>query len=118
MTTKDSETSDEDLKHDPDRAKEEFEEFAKEFKTESDRAAVILGASKLDQLLGMTLEKHLLPCTTSTDQLFSNNGPLGNFSSKIDFSYRLGLIDNQFCNSLHLVRRIRNSFAHEVYGAN
>lgn len=117
MSNKEVTRSGETIKHDPERTRKEFEEFAREFKRESDRAAVILGASKLDQLLGMIIEKYLLPCTSPTDQLFSNNGPLGVFSSKIDFSYRLGLIDSQFCKSIHLVRRIRNSFAHEVYGA-
>lgn len=105
------------LKHDPKRTQEEFEEFAREFKSESDRAAVILGASKLDQLLGMILERYLLPCPVSNDHLFDANGPLGNFSSKIDFAYRLGLINSQYCKSIHLIRRIRNAFAHEVYGA-
>jgi len=97
--------------------KENFETFVNEFRNESDRAAVILGASKLDQLLGMLLEHYLLPCPNSSDQLFSNNGPLGTFSSKIDLCYRLGLIDAEFSKSIHLIRRMRNSFAHEVYGA-
>jgi DNA-binding MltR family transcriptional regulator len=96
---------------------DDFSEFVNEFKKESDRAAVILGASKLDQLLGMILTKHLIPCPTSTDDLFDNNGPLGTFSSKINMCFRLGLIDSELCRAIHLTRRIRNSFAHEVYGA-
>lgn len=104
-------------KTDARRFREEFSEFAEEFKGESDRAAVILGAAKIDQLLGMILEKFLLPCPNSTDNLFANNGPLGTFSAKIDFSYRLGLVDASFARSIHLIRRIRNDFAHEVYGA-
>jgi DNA-binding MltR family transcriptional regulator len=99
------------------RLKENFEAFVNEFRNESDRAAVILGASKLDQLLGMLLERFLLPCANSTDNLFANNGPLGSFSSRIDMCFRLGLIDSEFSKSIHLTRRIRNSFAHEVYGA-
>lgn len=65
----------------------------------------------------MLLEKYLIPCPNSIDQLFSNNGPLGTFSSKIDLCHRLGLIDSEFTKSIHLIRRLRNSFAHEVYGA-
>jgi DNA-binding MltR family transcriptional regulator len=104
-------------KHDSSRLQEDFEEFISEFGSESDRAAVILGASKIDQLLGSLLERYFLPSPTSEDALFSNNGPLGTFSAKVDLSYRLGLIDAQFSKSIHLVRRIRNSFAHEAYGA-
>lgn len=99
------------------RQYDDFCEFVNEFKEESDRAAVVLGASKLDQLLGVVLERFLMPCPNSSDQLFSHNGPLGTFSSKIDLCHRLGLIDTEFCKAIHLVRRIRNSFAHEVYGA-
>lgn len=99
------------------RQYEDFCEFVNEFKEESDRAAVVLGASKLDQMLGLVLERFLLPCPNRTDQLFDNNGPLGTFSAKIDVCHRLGLIDSEFCKAIHLVRRIRNSFAHEVYGA-
>jgi hypothetical protein len=95
----------------------DFREFVEEFRGESDRAAVILGASKLDQVLGMVLEKFLRPSANSTDDLFSNNGPLGTFSAKIDLTYRLGLIDSTLCRSIHLTRRIRNNFAHEIYGA-
>ena len=95
----------------------DFSEFVNEFKKESDRAAVILGASKLDQILGMILTKHLIACPTSSDDLFDNNGPLGTFSSKINMCFRLGLIDSELCRAIHLTRKIRNSFAHEVYGA-
>lgn len=102
---------------DSNRRKEDFEEFVNEVKDESDRAAVILGASKLDQLLGILLEAYLLPCPNMTDSLFSNNGLLGTFSSKIDLCYRLGIIDAQFSKSIHLTRRIRNTFAYEVCGA-
>lgn len=110
-------TSNEDEKSVSTRQYEDFCEFVNEFKEESDRAAVVLGASKLDQMLGLVLERFLLPCPNSTDQLFANNGPLGTFSAKIDLCHRLGLIDSGFCKAIHLVRRIRNSFAHEVYGA-
>lgn len=107
----------EDSNEKDDRLYEEFCEFIEEFKGESDRACVILGASKLDQILGLILERFLLPCPNSQDQIFTNNGPLGTFSAKIDMTYRLGLIDSEACRAIHMVRKIRNTFAHEVYGA-
>ena len=82
------------------RQYEDFCEFVNEFKEESDRAAVVLGASKLDQMLGLVLERFLLPCPNRTDQLFDNNGPLGTFSAKIDVCHRLGLIDSEFCKAI------------------
>ncbi|WP_304546447.1 hypothetical protein [Sulfurimonas microaerophilic] len=96
---------------------EEFEKFANEFKTESDRAAVILGASQLDLLLYQILERFLLPCTSGKDELLDGDSPLATFSSRINISYRLGLIEADFARALHLIRRIRNSFAHEISSA-
>ena len=81
---------------------------------ETDRAAVILGTSNLDILLYQILQKYLLPCASSGDDLFEGDGPLSTFRSKIDLSYRLGLIDGACSRALHLIRRIRNDFAHEV----
>ncbi len=93
-----------------------FEAFVKEFKGESDRAAVILGAAKLDALLAQILDRFLLPSTGSSDELLEGDSPLSTFSSRINACYRLGLISAQFAKSLHLVRRIRNGFAHELSG--
>ncbi|MEQ9092195.1 MAG: hypothetical protein RIE52_13965 [Balneola sp.] len=90
-----------------------IEQFAKE----SDRAAVILVASIIDGNLETLLKSHLVPIPTSKDSLFdSATSPLSNFSSKIDLAYRVGLISSKFCRDLHLLRKIRNSFAHDIYG--
>ena len=96
----------------------DINEFLEEFAGESDRAAVILSAIEIDNGLKRMLEKYLFPCANSTDPLFSNNGPLGTFSSKIDMCFRLGLIDAEVARTVHLLRKIRNDFAHEVHGKN
>lgn len=95
---------------------DEFDKFTDEFKSESDRAAVILGASQLDLLLYQLLEGFLHPNPSGKDELLEGDGPLSTFSARINICYRLGLIDAEFSRALHLVRRIRNSFAHEVSG--
>ena len=92
----------------------EFKKFAEEFGGESDRAAVILGAAKLDYILYQCLMKYLIPNPVSTDELLDGDAPLSTFSAKINLVYRLGLIDAEFARALHLIRRIRNSFAHET----
>ena len=84
--------------------------------SEEDRATVILVAAKLDLLLYQILQKHLIPVPGSKDELLENDGPLSTFSAKINMTYRLGLIDNLFSRSLHLIRKIRNNFAHEIEG--
>jgi hypothetical protein len=93
-----------------------FAAFVEEFKNESDRAAVVLGAAKLDSILAQILDRFMLPSLSSTDELLEGDSPLATFSSRINACYRLGLISSEFAKSLHLVRKIRNSFAHETSG--
>lgn len=90
--------------------------FIQEFANESDRAAVILGAAKIDLLLGQILERFMSPSPTGKDELLDGDAPLGTFSAKIHLVYRLGLVDATFAKSLHLSRKIRNAFAHEISG--
>lgn len=92
--------------------------FLSEFRSESDRAVVILSAAKVDQLLGELLEVTLLPVTGSRDELLDSDGPLATFSSRIAITTRMGLIAPELARALQLVRKIRNAFAHEVTGCN
>jgi len=90
--------------------------FVEQLVNEGDRATVILVVAKLDLILSQILQKHLVSIPGSKDELLDNDGPLSTFSAKIHIAYRLGLIDNLFARSLHLIRKIRNNFAHEVEG--
>lgn len=93
--------------------------LVEQFSKESDRAAVILVSSLLDELIGSLLKSYFIPNPNSEDSLFSNaTSPLSNFSSKIDLAFRLGLISSKFARDLHIVRKIRNSFAHDLYNCN
>jgi len=49
-------------------------------------------------------------------KVFDGNGPLSTFSSKIDLCYRLGLISKDEYRVMHVVRSIRNQFAHKLGG--
>lgn len=42
-------------------------------------------------------------------------GPLSNFGGKISMCYSLGLMEKIIIDDLHLVRKIRNAFAHQLY---
>lgn len=91
--------------------------FSVEFEKESDRAAVILTAAMLEQTLEVLLKASLVPCSSHEDPLFdSAYAPLSAFSAKIEISYRIGLISRLEARILHLVRKIRNEFAHNVTG--
>ena len=94
-----------------------FEVLHNEFGRESDRAAVILAASIADELLKSLLSNRLVAVTSSQDELFDGaNAPLGTFSSRIEMAYRLGAISVKFSRDLHLIRKIRNEFAHNIHG--
>lgn len=88
--------------------------FVRSLASESERAAVVLGAAKLDSLLELLLKRCLLPCPGGKDDLLDTERPLGTFSARICAAYRLGLIDKDFEYSLQVIRKIRNSFAHSI----
>ena len=88
-----------------------------EFKGESDRACVILAASLLDAAMLNILKNALVPNPSSSDSLFDGaNAPISTFSSRIDLLYRIGIISANMNRDLHLVRKIRNQFAHNITG--
>src|SRR5207244_6119440 len=69
-----------------------------------------------DYLLKQILSKFLLPNVGSSDDLLDTERPLGTFGSRIHAAYRFGLINADFTRALHIFRRFRNTFAHEVAG--
>lgn len=91
-----------------------FSSYHREITNETDRGSIIVTAVILENNLQKLLEKKLLPPAKKSDKLFdSPYAPLSNFSAKIDITYRLGLIPDQTRESLHLIRKIRNDFAHK-----
>ena len=98
-------------------ASEELRVFAKEFGKESDRACVVLSAAMLEQALDSVFRTCLVAAPSSRDDLLDGpNAPLSSFSAKIDLAHRIGVISTKFCRDLHLIRKIRNQFAHNVTG--
>lgn len=80
---------------------------------ESERGTAIVAAALMDDALQNLLQAKLVPSCERNDELFSGAyAPLSNFSAKIDFAYRVGLIGLEMRGSLHLIRKIRNEFAH------
>lgn len=83
--------------------------FSGPFRAESDRACAVLGAALLDARLE-SLYNRRLRCFT--DELLSNNGPLGTFSARIRVARALAWISDDVQYDLNLIRTIRNEFAH------
>ena len=91
--------------------------FRDQVRLETDRAVVILTAAMIDQGLEDVLRARLVQLSTSEDPLFdSAYAPLADFNAKIDLAFRIGLLPPNYAKGLHLIRRIRNEFAHNVSG--
>lgn len=91
--------------------------FHAEFANESDRASVILATVMLDEALDALLRARLVENPSGDDPLFDvPNAPFQSFSTKIDLGFRLGLYNRAIARGLHLIRRIRNRFAHRLTG--
>jgi hypothetical protein len=83
-----------------------------EMQNESDRSAAILLGAELDDTLGQILEKHLLPPRDKKDR-----GAIGKtFYVRIELTSRLGLVHPLFHRELHLIKDVRNEFAHKKLG--
>jgi hypothetical protein len=95
-----------------------FDAFAEDLLAErSARPLIIVGASKIDQLLFDMLRSFLLPKlakANNQDELLEGDNPLGAFSARIKACRRLGLIDETMYVALEQLRRIRNLSAHEI----
>ncbi|MDQ5955092.1 MAG: hypothetical protein QG621_95 [Patescibacteria group bacterium] len=90
----------------------------KEFANETDRGAVLVTASLLENTLTNLLKKFFTPSCSSEDELIDvPNAPLSNFSAKIKICERLGIISPRLGRDLHLIRKIRNEFAHNIHGS-
>jgi len=94
-----------------------FEAMLAETRKESDRACALILAANLDNRLRTFLCAFFVKITPSyKNQLFEGNGCLASFSSRIQFSYVLGLIAENEHHDLNIIRRIRNYFAHKEHG--
>lgn len=92
-------------------------EISVELHSESDRAAVVLGAAWLDEGMRELLRAFLLPARESkpeNDEVLKFSGPLGSYFARCEMSFRLGLIGEDFRKALLQVATIRNKFAHVV----
>jgi DNA-binding MltR family transcriptional regulator len=80
--------------------------------SETDRGCALVAAAYLDEQLASLLRGFFIDDTKLAGKLIEGNGPLGSFSARIDLSHSLGLIPKLAVRDLHLIRKIRNDFAH------
>jgi hypothetical protein len=101
------------METEPRNADDWLDAVHQEFARESDRAAAIVVAAMLDEALRSLIERRLVePQDPNRSILNGPNAPLASFSARIDAAQQLGLISHFMARDLHLIRKIRNDFAH------
>jgi hypothetical protein len=83
---------------------------------ESDRAAVVIFGSILEDALAKRLRERMTPYKDAAafERLFNFDGPLGSFGAKIDMACALRVIEEITRERLHLFREMRNACAHSM----
>ncbi|MBF0103145.1 MAG: hypothetical protein HQK77_19775 [Desulfobacterales bacterium] len=88
--------------------------------SESDRGAVLLGVSLIDEHLTMLFEK-ILPESVSgkrQKEIFNFTGPFGSLASKLDIALVCRLLPIEIVTAIHKIRKIRNAVAHQTISLN
>jgi hypothetical protein len=89
-----------------------YAEWLEEFQGESDRACAVLAAALLERALDEIFRAFFLDDAKVVDQLLLRL----NFYTQIEAAFALGLIGDVERSDLHLIREIRNAFAHQLGG--
>lgn len=84
----------------------------KELDKESDRGCILMATSFLDYELQNVFEYYLFGSKRMLDEMFSGQGSLATFSSRIKLAYSLGFISKTTMEDLNIIRRIRNNCGH------
>ena len=90
--------------------------FLDGFYKESDRGAVLMAASVLDEVLSSMIQAFLTDTPESKKLVEDFNAPLGTFSSRVMAAYAMGLIEEQEYIEVEAIRKIRNLFGHSWDG--
>lgn len=96
--------------------KYEVDSVLVELDGESPRAAAIVGAAWLDDLLLRLLTGFMVP-GKKTERLLGveGHGPIGSNSARTRLAYSLGLIAESEMEDLLTIGKIRNLFAHRIH---
>lgn len=87
--------------------------FAFKLTNESERGAILIGGSIIEEHLERLINI-ILPSQTKSykSRLFNYPGALSSFSGKIELCYAFRIFDQSIYNSLNALRKLRNDAAH------
>jgi hypothetical protein len=93
----------------------EISESVADYSAESDRGAIILAATNVEDMLEIAIWMRmpgLVDDEATRKRIFEQDGQLSTFSKKIEMAYALGVIDREYRKRIDLIREIRNACAH------
>ncbi|ARQ01703.1 hypothetical protein [Pseudorhodoplanes sinuspersici] len=91
-----------------------MEEILSEVTSQSDRGAAIIGGAILEELLTVALAHRLILDPVVQKRVFGTGGFCETFASKIDLALAVGLMPFDAHHDLHIIRKVRNKFAHSI----
>ncbi|MDF2797275.1 MAG: transcriptional regulator [Devosia sp.] len=91
---------------------DQFDKYSAEFMEETERGIALLAISMLDLVLTELIRNFLADVPSSGKLLDGFNAPLGTFASRVEAAHAFGLISDEEASDIHLMRKIRNEFAH------
>ena len=86
--------------------------LVEEMEGQTDRGVAIVGAAWVEEGLFAAIESFLHSGTQPWKRLFDISGPMSTLSAKTDLARLLGMISKVIWSDLHIIRDIRNEFAH------
>jgi len=78
---------------------------------------VLISTGYLEEQLKKILLAYFVDDTSLASLVEGGSAPLGAFSARITTCYALGLISKAEHDDLHVLRRIRNDFAHNIHAS-
>jgi len=85
------------------------------FMTESDRGALILAATNIEDSLELQILERLpalILDEAARKEMFEQDGAISSFSRKTAMAYAMGIIDKPYRKLIDLIREVRNACAH------
>ena len=86
----------------------------KELPKQRDRGAAIIATSILEDHLILAILSRMHRDADAEGRMFKGYGPLNTLASRIDLGLLLGIYPRRHWEILHIIRNIRNEFAHNM----
>jgi hypothetical protein len=94
-------------------SEQRHQRIIREIENSADRAAGIVAAALLEDMLTECLKRRLKKGDRATSFLSGEGGAVGSFGAKITLGFLLGIYDDRTRQNLTLISKVRNYFAHE-----